>query len=113
MSKSRGLSGGGIEGAKVKHAKAPKVEPKPRAINPGYTSQLGEHVGNRKAVTPISPGKGYKTPVGPSPSMGQGPGANRTIHHCGSQGTHGAPVQGPTRPAGDILGGFGPERTKG
>ena len=112
MSKSRGLSGGGIEGAKVKHAKAPKVEPKPRAINPGYTSQLGEHVGNRKAVTPISPGKGYKTPVGPSPSMGQGPGANRTIHHCGSQGTHGPVNPGHSPGRRDILSEFGPDKRR-
>ena len=112
MSKSRGLSGGGIEGAKVKHAKAPKVEPKPRAINPGHmATSLGGKVGTRKAITPMNAGPGYKTPVGPSPSMGQGPGANRTIYHCGSQSE--TPAAKPMPAGRDILSGFGPERGKG
>src|SRR6266568_4322807 len=112
MTMAKARSGGGITSNKLVPSKAPKAEPKPKPINPGYTSQLGEHVGTRNAVTPMSPGKGYKTPVGPSPSMGQGPGANRTIHHCGSQGTHGPVNPGHSPGRRDILSEFGPDKRR-
>ncbi len=48
---------------------------------------------------PLDAGRGYHPPVGPTSNMGQGPGANRTIHGTGSQAQHGdvvgpAPVRG-------------------
>ncbi len=111
MAKAR--SGGGITSNKIVPSKAPKVEPKPRAINPGHmATSLGGKVGTRKAITPMNAGPGYKTPVGPSPSMGQGPGANRTIHHCGSQGAHGPVNPGHSPGRRDILGEFGPDKRR-
>src|SRR6266852_5869437 len=89
MAKAR--SGGGITSNKLVQSKAPKAEPKPRAINPGYmATSLGGKVGTQKAITPMDAGSGYKTPKGPTDNVAAvGVGGGRTVHHCGSQGTHG------------------------
>src|SRR6266852_3002139 len=111
MSKAR--SGGGIMSNKLVQSKTPKAEPKPRAISPGGVSQLGEHVGTRRAVQPLDVGPGFK-PKGPTDNVkAVGVGGGRQIHRSGSQAMHGAPVQGPSRPVRDILSEFGRERSKG
>jgi hypothetical protein len=93
-------SGGGLGMSKVVRAKAPKVEPKSRAINPGGADQLGQAMALKRAVTPLEAGPGYSTPVGPTSGMVNGPkGQGRELHRCGSQGFHGAASQGqPTEP---------------
>ncbi len=106
MAKAR--SGGGITSNKLVQSKAPKAEPKPRAISPGGVSQLGEHVGTRRAVQPLDVGRGYQ-PKGPTSNMGQGPGANRQVHRCGSQGTHGPVNLGHSPQRRDTLAEFGPD----
>jgi hypothetical protein len=83
MAKPR--SGGGLGMSKVVHRSAPKVEPKSTAINPGGAAQLGGKALAPKYATPLEAGPGYSTPVGPTSSMGQGPGANRQTHPSGSQ----------------------------
>jgi hypothetical protein len=98
MAKPR--SGGGLGMSKVVHRQAPKVEPKPHAINPGGAAQLGSKALAPKYATPLEAGRGYSTPVGPSSNMGQGPGANRTTSKSGSQGFHGSAVQGEPRQGG-------------
>jgi hypothetical protein len=91
------LTGGGILGNKVRHVSAPKIEPKSKAVSPEAAAGIG--LSHAYKVPNLERGKGYSTPVGPSSSMGVGPGANRTVMKCGSQGTHG-PVAGSQRPQG-------------
>ncbi len=110
MAKAR--SGGGISSNKLVQSKAPKAEPRARAISPGGADQLGQKVGPRRAVEPLDAGPGYRTPVGPSSNMGVGPGANRQVHRCGSQGTHGPVNRGQSSPARDILSEFGPDKRR-
>jgi hypothetical protein len=98
MAKPR--SGGGLGMSKVVHRQAPKVEPKSTAINPGGAAQLGSAALSPKYATPLEAGRGYSPPVGPTSSMGQGPGANRQVHHCGSQGQWGPPNRGEARQGG-------------
>jgi hypothetical protein len=65
-----------------------KVEPKPRAVNPGGVNQLGNHLGAPGGLQQFYDGKGYKTSQVPTLGKGnQGPGAHRTVHKTGSQGT--------------------------
>jgi hypothetical protein len=68
--------------------------------------QLGQAVHFVKG--PLQTKGGYSNPVGPSDSMGQGPGANRVVMKSGSQGTHGSTVSGTARPgsSGEIFPGF-------
>lgn len=66
---------------------APKVEPRPYAINANFPSQLGSAI-DPKAEEKIHDGPGYRPTLGPTDSMGQGPGANRMIKSRGSQGNH-------------------------
>ena len=91
------LTGGGFLGNKVRHVSAPKTEPKSEAILPEAAAGIG--LSHAYKVPNLERGKGYATPTGPSSNMGVGPGANRTVMKCGSQGTHG-PVVSPPRPIG-------------
>lgn len=63
-----------------------KVEPRPYAINQNYPSQLGSAI-DPKAAEKMSDGPGYRA-VGPTDSMGIGPGANRKVMAHGGQGQH-------------------------
>ena len=49
-------SGGGIGNRKVVHSRAPKAEPRPRAINPSAAAQLGALVGDHTTHNPKSTG---------------------------------------------------------
>jgi hypothetical protein len=99
---------GGLGSRVVRHSSAPKVEPKPRAINPGAAAQLGTSLGNHATVQqtkgplkgagqPIYGGPGFKSPVGPTPQTKAGPGSGRTVHRSGSQSRHGDVAQGQGR----------------
>jgi hypothetical protein len=72
-----------------------KVEPNPKAVNPGAVSYLGESMGNHSnegvcdpngGLTPWSAGRGY-APPGPTPAV-PGPGGGRTVRGSGSQGKY-------------------------
>jgi hypothetical protein len=87
MTKVRGVSGGGYEGRNVTHTRNPKQEPASYQVTPGRTSTIGQSIyGWNKG--PIHNGPGYSNPIGPSDSMGQGPGANRVVMRSGSQAHH-------------------------
>jgi hypothetical protein len=112
------LTGGGYGSSKVIHDRKGKVEPKPRAVNVATNAQQGAAVAFKKA--PLVSGPGYTGGKVGSTGIanarqgysGPGPGGgNRTIYKSGSQS--------PTPPAKelpkgrDILGAYGPERSKG
>jgi hypothetical protein len=103
-------SGGGITSNKLVQSKAPKAEPQSRAMSPETVAQLGASTAFQKK--PLEMGRGYQ-PVGPTSNMGQGPGANRTVHHCGSQGLQGSPDPGHSPQRKDILSEYGPEKRQG
>jgi hypothetical protein len=101
------LTGGGSN--KIVQSKAPKIEPRSKAVSVETTAQLGASTAFQKK--PLEMGPGYQ-PVGPTSNMGQGPGANRTTMRCGSQGVHGPVNPGNSVPARDILSEFGPNKRK-
>jgi hypothetical protein len=112
-------SGGGYKMNKHVQSRAPKAEPRPRAINPSSVAQLGAHVGDHithKGTTgyrgeELVRGKGYSGPVGPTDNVAAcGVGGGRDVHKTGSQGMTGQPAQGNPPPQGrDILSQFGPD----
>jgi hypothetical protein len=115
-------SGGGIGSRPVTHRSAPKVEPRPKAVNPGYVGQLGNKQGNHttdKRSTgytgeKMSLGRGYATPVGISdPVKAVGVGGGRTVMRSGQQSQYGSPAPGSAPAKGrDILSEFGPESSR-
>src|SRR6266567_6506126 len=90
---ARAKSGGGLTMSKTVHKPQPKVEPKPHKVNVKAVERLGAH-DKRSAVEKLYDGPGYKTPVGPTNNLIEGPGAGRDTSHCGSQGLHGSPAYG-------------------
>jgi hypothetical protein len=118
-------SGGGITSNKYVTNKAPKVEPKSKAMSPEATAQLGAATAFKKP--PLVAGKGY-TPgaLGPTgvgkattSTATSGPGSGRTTYASGSQGSYGPVARGETNrapdppataPGKDILRDYGPER---
>jgi hypothetical protein len=98
---------------KHRDVRAPKAEPRPRAINPSAVAQLGTHLGDKVTHVagstgyrgePLVRGSGYSPPQGPTDNVkAVGVGGGRTIYETSTQGTHG-PVAGQRRPQGrDIL----------
>jgi hypothetical protein len=113
-------SGGGYKMNKHRDTRAPKAEPRPRAINPSAVHQLGnmlgDHTTHSKTGTgyrgeELVRGKGYSGPVGPTDNVkAVGVGGGRTIYSCATQDQHGAPAPGnPPAKNRDILGEYGPE----
>jgi hypothetical protein len=113
------MSGGGYNSNKTKSGPSGwKVEPKTHKASPAGVAQIGlQHAFKPQ---PMTSGKGYEPQkVGPTGianarqgHSGAGPGGgNRTIYKSGSQ----CPTPGAKElPKGrDILGSFGPERSKG
>jgi hypothetical protein len=92
MGKARGISGGGIEGAKVSEVRAPKREPKVNQIDPRRPSQIGLSANYVKA--PLYQHSTASTPVGATPAECK-PGGGRVILPHGTQASH-----GPDRPMG-------------
>jgi hypothetical protein len=124
MRRSGRGSGGGIGNNKVVHSRAPKAEPRPRAMSPGGVAQLGalvgDHVTHKGKSTgyrgeDLIRGKGYSGPIGPTDNVkAVGVGGGRTTYSCGTQDQHGAPAPGnPPAKNVDILSQFGPESSKG
>jgi len=73
-----------------------KVEPNPKAVNPGAVSYLGSKLGNHTTDdgdftfkgTPWSAGKGYSAPSPKTGWDGSAPGAGMTTRKGGSQGKY-------------------------
>lgn len=86
MAKAR--SGGGITSNKLVRSKAPKAEPRSKAMSPETVAQLGAATAFQKK--PLEMGPGLSGPVGPTNNLVNGPkGQGRTTYHCGTQGTYG------------------------
>jgi hypothetical protein len=108
---------GGLGSRQVVKSRAPKVEPIPHKVSVAAVSQLGEAVAFKPE--PLTAGRGYAEPQGPTSNMGQGPGANRVLYgQSGTQRTYGptrggepdrAPDIPGTKPGKDILRDYGPE----
>jgi hypothetical protein len=118
MRRSGTGSGGGYKMNKHVQSRAPKAEPRPRAINPSSVAQLGalvgDHVTHKGNSTgyrgeKLVRGQGYSPPVGPTDNVKAcGVGGGRDVHKTGSQQQYGS--GGAPKPAGrDILGAYGPE----
>jgi hypothetical protein len=118
MRRSGTGSGGGYKMNKHVHSRAPKAEPRPRAINPSAVNQLGNMLGDHTTHSKTSTGyrgedlvrgKGYSGPIGPTDNVAAcGVGGGRDVHKTGSQGLTGS--GGAPKPAGrDILSEYGPE----
>jgi hypothetical protein len=94
-------------------------------VRPGGADQLGQAMGNKATD---AGGKTLRNPATPmiagsfvrpgQPGLGNavalnvgggGPGAGRTVQHCGTQATHGPVAPGKPTPARDILREFGPD----
>src|ERR1700756_221015 len=89
-------SGGGIGNRKVVHSRAPKAEPRPRAINPSSVAQLGALVGDHTTHgdpkgtgyrgEELVRGPGYSGPIAPTDNVAAcGVGGGRTIYSCATQ----------------------------
>jgi hypothetical protein len=93
MRRSGHGSGGGHGMNKVSHVRAPKAEPKPHAIDPSATAQIG--ISRFSGRDELRSGKGYATPVGPTDNVAAvGVGGGRKIYASGSQSTHGSVDRG-------------------
>jgi hypothetical protein len=105
MTKVRGVTGGGIDGNKVRHIPQPKSEPKPYSISVGATQRIGQaqypgartgplvegpgFYQGRSYASSIAPGK----MVGPTDGLDCRPGGNgREILRAGSQAKTPAPT---------------------
>jgi hypothetical protein len=97
---------GGLHSKNVRHVDAPKQEPKPHRASPAGAAQIG--VKTAFVKDPVIQGKGYATPVGPTPSVA-GPGGGREIYPSGGQ--HGLRPAQPLPEGRDTLAEFGPEAT--
>jgi hypothetical protein len=120
MRRSGTGSGGGYGSRNVRDVRAPKTEPRPRAVHPGGVGQLGQKQGSH--VTrgeesnyrgdPFYRGRGYATPVGPTDNVAAcGVGGGRKVYASGSQGTQGnvSPGNPPPVPDRHIIESYGPD----
>jgi hypothetical protein len=108
------LSGGGIQSNKNVSPGIKSGPPRTNVVSPTSADQVGQTLAFPKDPLPI--GTMPQVPMGNAlaTNVGKGaPGAGRTIHGCGSQGTHGPTVPGSSPQPKDILSSYGPERSKG
>jgi hypothetical protein len=104
-------------------SRAPKIEPRPKAVHPGGAGQLGQSQGSH--VTrgeesnyrgdPFYRGRGYATPVGPTDNVAAcGVGGGRKVYASGSQGTQGGANPGNPRPVPSrhMIESYGPESSR-
>jgi hypothetical protein len=131
MGKSRGLSGGGIEGQKVRHDVKVRVGKNYKDnVSVGATSQIGSAMGSKlksgslgnsysgeNSALPLMkgrvphPGPGLGNAVSLNVGKG-GPGTGRTIYSCGTQMKTPAPT--PMSGGKDILSSYGADyRSRG
>lgn len=106
-------SGGGISGNKNVNVGV-RTGTGSKGSSPGAADQIGQSVAFKKDK--IDGGPGFNpTKYGNEVALNSksAPGQGRTIHGCGSQGTHGSPAPGSSPAPRDILSSFGPERSKG
>jgi hypothetical protein len=108
MRRSGKGSGGGYGMNKHVERRAPKIEPKARAILPSAVNQLGGKVGDHATRTgatgyrgeELVRGKGYAPPVGPTDNVkAVGVGGGR----CGTQGMTGEVNRGSPMPKSKSL----------
>jgi hypothetical protein len=90
MGKSKGISGGGLEGRQTAHYQDRKREPISHPVDMTRPSMIGASTHFIKP--PLYNKITASNPVGPSDNMKQGPGANRTVMRAGSQ----SPTPNPT-----------------
>ena len=90
----RAKSGGGLTSNKLRELRAPKIEPRSKAISPGSADLIGQTVAYKKP--PLVSGPGLAGPVGPTNNLVNGPkGQGRTLYGQGGlQGLHGKPNPG-------------------
>lgn len=62
-----------------------KMEVRSYAINQNFPSQIGTAI-DPLAAEKMREGRGLEPPFGPTSGMAAGPGANREVMKCGSQG---------------------------
>jgi hypothetical protein len=108
------LSGGGIQSNKLVKPSIKSGPPRTNVVSPASASQLGQSVSFKKDPLPIRTAP--QVPMGNAVALNVGkgsPGAGRTTHPCGSQGTHGNVNPGHSPAPRDILSEFGPEKSKG
>ena len=109
------LSGGGIQSNKLVRPDVRTGQPY-KGSSPAAASQLGQSTAFKKEQVEV--GRAYTgSPLGNQVALNVGaggPGTGRTVHHCGSQGTHGNVNPGNPPPAGkDIISEFGPDKRRG
>jgi hypothetical protein len=98
---SRIKSGGGLTSNKLVNVGVKSGPPRTNIVSPASASQLGQSVPFKRDPLPI--GTGAQVPMGNAVALNVGkggPGAGRTTHPCGSQGTHGPTVAGEPRQPG-------------
>ena len=108
-------SGGGLTSNKLVRPNVRTGQPY-KGTSPAAADYLGQATAFPKEQVEVGPAyTGSK--LGNELALnvkGGGPGTGRTVHHCGSQGTHGSVNPGHSPPAGrDILSEFGPEKRRG
>lgn len=107
-------SGGGITSNKLVQTSVRAGAPRANVMSPAGVAQQG--LKHAFIAEPLSRATMKSVPLGNQVALNVGkggPGSGRTVMRSGTQGTHGQVIAS-TRPAGrDILGEFGPNRTKG
>jgi hypothetical protein len=86
MTRVRGVSGGGAQGNFIAETRAPKTEPKSRAVSVGAVSRLGGAMGEGSDFKPLYQSTKASTPFGATPGNDCRLGGNgRMIMRAGSQ----------------------------
>ncbi len=101
---SKAKSGGGANMNKVRSVGVRTGSPMAQRVSPGAVSQIGSKQGNhsmsgttQRPPQPLVTGSMPQVPLGNAlaQNVGKGgPGAGRTVHVSGSQGTHGPAKKG-------------------
>jgi|SRR5262245_7487337 len=101
MAKMTSKAGGGVNSNKVRKVGLKTGPNSTNKVSPCAVNQLGNHLGNARAVEPIYQGTTPQVPLGNTIATnvnGGGPGRGRTILAGGTQGQRG--TNGSPRPAG-------------
>jgi hypothetical protein len=108
---SKAKSGGGLTSNKLVRPEVRTGSPY-KGTSPAAASQLGQSTSFRKENVGVGPAyTGSKLGNEVALNVGKGGvGTGRTVHHCGSQGTHGNVNPGQVRPKqGYDISDFGPD----
>jgi hypothetical protein len=84
-------AGGGVNSRQHKTVSVKAGKPQTNIMSPCAVNQLGNHLGNMRAVEPLKTGTAKQVPPGNLVALNSGskPGQGRDIHPHGGQGTHG------------------------